>query len=395
MQITPPRISAFLCVSSRALILLLLALTGCGGTAKHTGLMTEAGDVTVTARELRARGYQYAKRFAAVVEMSADSIMTQSDDPVIRHQALVWKIGAIFAIEQAIFQPDPLGSFVDAWALTLQMRDYFEKGAGNDLFGQWQPIAVGACIRLEVEVSTIAADLGSPEEVSRIADRVVAWAEDHPLTNASFLRDNTIPLWKQVDELSTGMSAVTSMEDTFQDMNTRLNVYAVLLPKQARWQSELVLHEYLETGEMTEFLDNVDRITVAADEVARFTETFDQLVSDETSAALEALRSERIAVLSAVDQQRLATMDEMAAKLAEVLRFIHEERVATMSQMDSVAVSAVEAATPGLEDVIDHFFWRAAQLLAGFLVVCAAGGYVVYRVLGSRGRSSTSTPRDG
>ena len=58
-----------------------------------------------------------------------------------------------------------------------------------------------------------------------------------------------------------------------------------------------------------------------------------------------------------------------------------------MAQMDSLTVAAMELASPRLEDVIDHFFWRAAQLFAGLVVVCAVGGLLVSGARGKRRRS--------
>ena len=215
----------------------------------------------------------------------------------------------------------------------------------------------------------------TPEnEAPEIEERVATWAREHPLTSPSFLRENPIPLWKQISQLSEGLSAVTSMEETLEDLTTRLNVYAVLLPKQARWQSELILGEYIEPQEMTQFLEDVDRVTVAIVKIAEFADT----------AVLDSMRRERVAILNSIDEQRVATLDVLSSQLAEVLRFIHAERLGMMAQMDSLTGAAVALATPRLEKVIDHIFWRTAQLFAGVVAACAVGGFVVFGVRRNR-----------
>jgi hypothetical protein len=68
------------------------------------------------------------------------------------------------------------------------------------------------------------------------------------------------------------------------------------------------------------------------------------------------------------------------------LKFLHEERLGMTTQMDNLMVTALDVASPQIKDAIDHFFWRATQLLLGLLAVCAVGGFVLFRMLDSRRR---------
>jgi len=355
-------------------ICVLALLPGCNrGIREQTDYMTEVGDVSVSSRDVRARGYEFAIRFTSIVQIAADSIAASTEDPHIRRNSIVWKLGATTAMQQSIFQPDPLASLLDAWTLVIQMREYLETGGGRDMFVELQPIAIHAARKLENQAAAIAGGLGSPEDIASIQEHVMVWAREHPLTNPAFLREETIPRWKQVDELSKGVAAVASMEVTIQDMTDRLNAYSVLLPRQARWEVELVLMEYLTTGEMQSFLDNMDQITLAADDVADFTDSIDRLIAKERDVALEAVRSERVAV-----------MDELSTHLAATLQFLHKERLETMAQLDSLSAHTLAGASPEMRDLVDHFFWRAAQLLAGLVAVCAIGAVIFLRALGSR-----------
>ena len=61
-------------------------------------------------------------------------------------------MNAIPACQRAAFQSDPLAGYLDVWVLCEQMLQYFERGEGRDLFGEWQPIAVGAARQLVEEI---------------------------------------------------------------------------------------------------------------------------------------------------------------------------------------------------------------------------------------------------
>ena len=99
-----------------ALLLLTIATSACVSTSapSRTGLMTEAENVTVDARQLIMRIDEFTGLWLGAVEWRADTICTDSDDPEIRRQALIWKINASSAMLRATAHSDPLISFIDA-----------------------------------------------------------------------------------------------------------------------------------------------------------------------------------------------------------------------------------------------------------------------------------------
>ena len=68
---------------------------------------------------------------------------------------------------------------------------------------------------------------------------------------------------------------------------------------------------------------------------------------------------------------------------------VSAERVAVLREIDAMAarltIQALDQADTKIEDAIDHFFWRAMQLLAGLIVALAAVGYLIFRSF-ARGR---------
>ena len=169
---------------------LCVALSGlaCASASRQTPLMAVGSDIKVTTSELRLRVYDYESWFAATVETSADAILDAEEDPAIQESALRWKINAIAAMQRAAFQADPLAALGDCWGLTIQMSNFFEDGAGKDLFGDSHRIAVQASQDLEVEVERIAPIVATPGSVARVKADLTAWAQENPIQDLSFGR---------------------------------------------------------------------------------------------------------------------------------------------------------------------------------------------------------------
>jgi hypothetical protein len=92
----------------------LMATVGCAGSvSKQTQLMKSQGNVEITASELRYQLYEFVYSFVGAVDLAADEILRESDDPGIRQRALIWKIAAVPAIEQAAFEPDAMTAVAD------------------------------------------------------------------------------------------------------------------------------------------------------------------------------------------------------------------------------------------------------------------------------------------
>jgi hypothetical protein len=88
----------------------LLTLTGCFSARKDTALMRDAGiDVSITEYKLKLREFGY--RFAGIVELSADEIISKTSDNEIKKQALLWKIFAIPAVIRSLSMNDPLAAY--------------------------------------------------------------------------------------------------------------------------------------------------------------------------------------------------------------------------------------------------------------------------------------------
>jgi hypothetical protein len=112
--------------------LALCSLAACTGMGKTRPDLKPWPEIRSDFRveTLRARMYEYSITFAAEVDLAASSIERQTTDPVVRRNAMLWKIRAVPEMRKACFRLEPVSGLVDAWTLARQMDQLFTDGAG-------------------------------------------------------------------------------------------------------------------------------------------------------------------------------------------------------------------------------------------------------------------------
>jgi len=376
---TASRFASFL------LFAVLMVVLGCAGSVpRQTQFMDSQEDVEISSSELRYRLYDFVPTFTGTVERAADEIIRESSDSEIQRQALIWKIVAATAVEEAAFQPDPLVALLDVWALCLQMKQYFENGAGAALFGPQQEIAVEAAERLEDQIADIASLVAKDGDNSGGKKIVVAWADQHPLTDPLFVRESTATVFaaEAAPQFRGGLSSVGTIEESIGEMQGRMKIYATLLPRQSRWEAELLFEDMVGRDRFALFLDNVDTMRVSLSDIQGFFDEFPEFVADERGAVFASLEGAGVTVLQSVDEQRAAILAEMKREGERLARLVREERIATLAEIEAMSQGLLAQGEADMRRNIDHVFLRAAQLLGGFLLVGAllfVGGVSWYR----------------
>ena len=101
----------------------------------------QSKDEPLSTRELNARilTHEFGTFFFQMVDATADSIITQSDDALVQLNALRWKINAVSECQNANFQAAPMYALIDTWVFTAQMKEFFKIGNGD-----YQGVAGGA-----------------------------------------------------------------------------------------------------------------------------------------------------------------------------------------------------------------------------------------------------------
>jgi hypothetical protein len=348
-------------------------LAGCSPkVASQTGFMKERG-VEMTSHELRLRNYGLAELFAARVEESADQILQTSSDPVVRENAILWKMHAIPAMQAAAFFGDPLGALVSQIIFCVQMRHYFEHGFGKEALGENQSLAIETSVEIE-EVAYKHGKIAVPTvDLDTLRARVNRYARENPIRSPRFKRGTDDPVLASAftgDETVGGLAAASALNEQIRDLADRMALLTDYGPRQARWQVQ-----YLR--EQVPGMASVARDTV----LAGLTPVMDDLMHFfdlQREHGFDLARSERRAILEAIADERLAAGEILVQERQAAFEQIARERAAIMAELGTILQNSMsetftrsEATTARM---IDHSFRRFTLVMAlPFFALVALG----------------------
>jgi hypothetical protein len=339
-------------------------------------------DVAANYNQIRLRLRAMVGPACGEIEQAADQIIAGTTNAAVQRAALLWKIEGVPALRAALFQPDPYTAQFDSWVLCFQMADYFETGPGKVSLGAASPIAVAACHRLEEEMNRVAASMTISGDVTKARSFAKKWAGEHPIHHSISDRESTLSRVLERDSsgsISTGQ-AVAEITTTVDDLNRRLEIYTDQLFRQGRWEAQLFKSELMAELPVAQALPlaeravesaeqavaTVDRLAPAIERAVGVAETAPSWIASEREAAIKAVQDELTRTIKFVQEERVAALDRLTS-----------ERLAAIQDLQVTVVAERKALTQDLEQislkVVDHAFWRTAQLLAAGLFLLAIG----------------------
>jgi len=290
------------------------------------------------------------------------------------------------------------------------MLYFFDTGSGSDLFGIYQPLAVQASLDLRErlrEVETLLA--ASEEDIEAARDFIQGFVSEHPLENIHFNRESVVPRYvAAVQGRKRGFfEVVGTATETLEGLSSLLAVYAEYLPKEGRWQAELMLADIPERALLPHFSENFDTITRSTDRLTQTIGKVPDLVREERATVLEEIDRERVAALKAVSEERIAVLDAIREERSAFQEFVKGERTAVLEAVTAERKAAIreaaglvrsergivlretadmvgrttDSAADHAEKLIDHLMWRVLQLLVlvGAALLFVALVYLVAR----------------
>jgi len=320
---------------------------------------------------------------SAQIEQAADQIIAGTADKTVKRAALLWKIEAVPALRKALFEPDPYSAVMDTWVLFYQMADYFERGSGKEALGKSAVIAAAACRRLEEEFTPIVSSMTISGDVSRVRAFARKWAAEHPLQYSIAGREPAVGRVLERDAASfhTTSEVVAEVTTAVDDLNRRLELYTDQFIRQARWEADLLKLDMLADLKVERLLPLAERAVISAElavaAVDRLSPTMEQALSTvggaptllrrEREAVITALRDELTRGIAVVQQERVAALAYVTQERAAIMAYVTQERIAALNEMGQTLVGERKALIQDIEHlslkVVDHVFWRAAQLL--------------------------------
>jgi hypothetical protein len=373
----------------------LSAIAVCAGCAKKPPtLLDRLEKPKMTVEELRARNYDFVLRFAARVEEAAYDISTGSQDLRLARFALVWISSAVPTAQSSAFQADPASALIDLWALSLQQEQFFERGAGTDIFGDWQGLVIRTSKDILRDVESIMQGVASEAEYARFKETITGWVAENPIESLLFTRASTVPLTTAAlgGYPSGTFAAIGNMADEVRDLSARMSIYAELLPKQIRWQGAMLLSAEAGGVGLIQTMRDIERHAAEMQHMTEFLDSIPALISAQRAAAMSDITVERLAVTKELDElldKKIALMLEaVQQERVAVMTGLTHERVATLQEFDAMATrladQAVDRAMGQVNGAIDYFYWRAVQVLAVLIVLLLIAGFIGARIIVKR-----------
>ena len=269
--------------------------------------------------------------YSAEIEVAADRIISESPSPAAQRQALVWKAEAIPVMQTSLLNTDPVAAVLDTWAFIFQMTAYMERPALKQKLGESYPVVAETLRNMDAEMEQLVR-LGAPTaNVADLRQRVGAWAEAHPIQASLVGRHSVDPdVIRKVGQSDLGMTtSIKTLAEGLGDFTARLDSYNVYLPKQARWQAELLLTDFTHDPQISAALSN---FAVLSDSAAKASGNIDQMpeLVDQTRKAFKAdVDGERLSAQAFLQEELLRTLDALQQERIATIDAMHGERLAT------------------------------------------------------------------
>lgn len=363
-------------LNKRALIiafLLILTIPSFGQKDGKNITNTKRNKVEVSSVELRLRLDDFLVRYVGMVEEFTDQVYLESSDYNIKRAALMWRIYGISAMSKAINMSDPILSFYNGWPLTKQMVIFFETGPGQSTMGADSEDAIALCKSFESMFDSILVQTKNEEELQLREPFVDRWVEENPLESYYFSRPSTLDYFaKWIGEQQLGISGnVRTMTEEIQELSNRMNLYADLIPRQARWQAEYAMLNFFYDSpwenRMDDMYNNMNKLTEVVTQSPELIEDNRVALMKEIDLqrieTISLLRAERIAVINSISDERMEVFKSFETERTLLLNELKSERAIVMNQVDELSKSAIRNASSEMRSVIDVIFIRLLLLI--------------------------------
>jgi hypothetical protein len=292
-----------------------------------------------------------------------------------------------------LLNADPVAAVVDTYAFIFQMKGYVNEPTMKTRFGVFLPVATDALNRMDGQMQQLVLTAAPSANIPDIRRRIGEWADAHPIRTGLAGRTSAdLDLIRQVDKGDLGaMASIKALQEGLGDITARLDTYNNYLPKQARWQAELLLGDLAHDPEfnaaasnftvLTKVLDktsnDLDRMPdmaakareVALADVENQRLAAQSFFTQERAQVMDALARQRIAAMGELDGQRLAATGDLRTERQTVLDAIHEEEMAVMRDLQTVGQQTLNDFDKRAQRLVDYAFWRAIEILLIALVL--------------------------
>jgi hypothetical protein len=391
--------------SCSSLILLLtvflLSLSCASRSTRKTSSIKRAKNINISATELSSRNQSLLAVYSSQIEVAADQIIVASTSPITRRVALLWKSEAIPVLQTSLLNTDPVAAVIDSWTFIFQMSAYMEQPPVKDKLGPFSQVPLEALRKMESEMEQLVRNAAPSADVEDIRRRVHTWASAHPIQAGLSGRksaDSDLIRSTYQDDLGA-LSSLKALQEGLGDIAARLDSYNSYLPKQARWQAELLANDLsrdpalgtaasnfgILAKAMQQSASNLDRIPqmagnarqLAIADVDQQRLAAQSFLSGERARIADEMTQQRIDTISDLRGERLAATADLRAERQIVLDALHTEEAGAMSDLHEFSQQTLNDLERRSRRLADHFFWRGLELVLVTLSLSFIGAWIL------------------
>jgi hypothetical protein len=385
-------------------VLFTVILSGCSTSGPRQTRLMKTTKMTISAAQLRVEVRSLADRFSGLMEGAGNEVLTSTHDPEMKRRALLWLTNGIPAMQQALFEPDPLAALLEAQFLIAQMRRYFDGTTDIQIPEEYLQIARTALDAMEADIKLIVDNAGDETDYESGRQMVYDAAAQYPINSGFVSRQGSVAMLAEYTARTGGgaLKSIGSITETIEDLVARIDLNAEYVPKFARWQAQLLImddikgdQDYQAVISSIEQLQHLEMVAAFLDDLDPLIADLPNLVTDERQAVLEAVHDYLRETLAFVDLQRTTLMhDDVRTEREALLAAIREERVAVMQALAEERMIVLEAVSQeraavfsDLDTLMDEAFTREVNKLfirGLILIVIVLAGFAAITFLGVR-----------
>ncbi|MCD6174774.1 MAG: hypothetical protein J7K65_03270 [Planctomycetes bacterium] len=348
-------------------ILMLVILSGCGGSKRTIGRSQAPKKGQISKEELRDELDRFEHLFISRMRQTADGMNEASGTRRSKRTSTRMQTKIVEALHAMTASDDSVVAFFDTWALVIRLHIYFEEGAGLSVHGDQRPRAIAFIEIVETDIERIACLFLTDKQFEELKINVYHFSRQHPIEGVYanlivyatqekeeevgvLMKTLSIPMapiraLEGVDNTANAIHKVSNSVDRFTDV-------AEQMPESTRWQMSILVDDF-EESEMTQsFLESLNDFSQSSTRLVEVLDTMPQQ-----------MRTELLTVLEESDQsqqQLQTTMQNAVEASAHVKKMLAQlnttsQTLTITAQQASDAGVAWKNASDSIQELIGMF----------------------------------------
>lgn len=367
----------------------LTVLLACGCSL----IKIDTGVTPLPKKDLQARilTREFAAGYVASVVIAADEIAAETNDSETLRDTIRWKLGTSTAAREAALRTDPKIALADTWAMTIQMRAFFESGAGKDAFPIRHDEIVAAAREREAQFATIARAVTSSAEFGPMERFVFDFADSFPLRSLAFEREPILAHWNTFrgDAILKETPTVGTAPEVASDLSERVSLFGRQIPDEIRWRTQLfAIESDYSIEDLRKMLDRVDaelqRIATVAENSPELARESVRELREGLLPLIEELDGKWRATLDALSAEREAIAESLTAERQAVTVTLKEERAAVMADAHRIATEVTDKSWQEAQKALHKILIGQVVVTIVVLGLPFLFGFIAGRAVGRR-----------